>query len=445
MAKIKFGWSEVNLVPDGAKVDLAGQFYERISDKVESKLTVTAWAVDSGDDAAIFCSCDLVSTSAHLLKEVRARMASRPDVPADKVMVSAIHTHTAPVISEIRGFFKRDEVYYETFRNNVCRAAAEAIADMKEAVVSISRGKAEGISFVRRFRKKDGSAVTNPPPSMIDQLEGPIGVPDETVQLVKLQRPGSSDIAIVNFGTHPDTLGGTGISPDWPGYLRDTLEDALVREADGHGVKVIFFNGAQGDVIHLNRMNPQSLSGVPMSQHIGRSLAGAVLAIYTQTEPVTVDRVFYQQNMAHVAVAKGTAEQVRIAKELQELFLRKDIPFNVKYEGFPFDVVVARKYLRLEHRDPIIPLNIVCVGFGDVVFVGLPGEPFTATGVKIKGESPFLMTIPCCNANGSEGYFPTDDALLEQGYESSSSLFLPGVAPELEKVSLETLWQLKNT
>ena len=73
MANIKFGWSEVDLVPEGAKVDLAGQFYERISDKVESKLTVTAWAVDSGSDAAIFCSCDLVSTSEHLCLQAKHR------------------------------------------------------------------------------------------------------------------------------------------------------------------------------------------------------------------------------------------------------------------------------------------------------------------------------------------------------------------------------------
>ena len=105
MAKVKFGWSEVSLIPEGAKVDLAGQFYERISDKVESPLTVTAWAIDNGEDAAIFCSCDLVSTSQYLLKSVRKCMQSRPDVPADKVMVSAIHTHTAP------GYLKRSDMF----------------------------------------------------------------------------------------------------------------------------------------------------------------------------------------------------------------------------------------------------------------------------------------------------------------------------------------------
>ena len=105
---------------------------------------------------------------------------------------------------------------------------------------------------------------------------------------------------------------------------------------------------------------------------------------------------------------------------------------------------MARKYLRLEHCNQEIDLNVCCVGFGDVAFIGLPGEPFTQIGLEIKSKSPFTVTIPCCNTNGSEGYFPTDDALLENGYEAQSSLFLPGVAPKLVSCSVEILNGLKN-
>ena len=46
--KIKIGWGEVSLVPEGRKISLAGQFFERISDEVESPLSVVAMAVESG-------------------------------------------------------------------------------------------------------------------------------------------------------------------------------------------------------------------------------------------------------------------------------------------------------------------------------------------------------------------------------------------------------------
>jgi hypothetical protein len=309
---------------------------------------------------------------------------------------------------------------------------------MKEATASIARGKAEGISFVRRVIMNDGRTETFPAKEDFDKIVGYAGTPDETVQLVKLERPGASDIAIVNFSTHPDVLGGTGICPDWPGFMRNTVEAALHDVADGKGVKVIFFNGAEGDVNHIDRMNPVKRTGLEHSKHMGRVLAGSVLSIYTYTQPVDSSKVFFKQNMAHVAAAKGTPEEVKLAEQMQEKYLKgEDI------SQYPFDIVKARRFLRLEKRNAVIDLNIVCVGFGDVAFVGIPGEPFTEIGRRIKAESPFTMTIPCCNANGSEGYFPTDDALRNKGYEANSSFFKPGVADELVKTSMETLEELK--
>ena len=46
MGTLKIGWAEESLVPD-KKVSLAGQFYERISETVESEICATAMAVES--------------------------------------------------------------------------------------------------------------------------------------------------------------------------------------------------------------------------------------------------------------------------------------------------------------------------------------------------------------------------------------------------------------
>lgn len=439
---MKAGIAKIDITPP-LGVNLGGYYRERYSDHVIEPLYATALAFSDGENTAIAISVDILEILQKDTDVIRARVAERVGVPFEAVFIACTHTHTAPVVSEIRSFFPREEAYYPQFEEGVCLAAEEAVADMKEATVSIARGTAEEMSFVRRFRMKDGTAETNPDfgdPRILH----PIGEADKTVQVVKIQRPGAPDIAIVNYGNHPDVLGRTGICPDFPGYMRDTLEAALAKEADGLGVRVVFFNGAQGDICPVDRKNSTRCVGPNMSRHLGRVLAGAVLKVYTFAQPVASDRVFYKQNMAHVAVAKGTPEQVKIAYEVQQAYLNQDNPWKFEFEGYPFDIVVARKFLRLEHQDPIVPLNITCVGFGDVVFAGLPGEPFSETGRKIKGSSPFAMTLLCCNANGSEGYFPVDEALAENGYERDSSLFLPGVEPELVKVSLETLKELKE-
>ena len=74
MEKIKIGWGEASLVPEGRRVNLVGQFYERISGEVETPIAVNALAIECGDDAVIFCACDLVSAPHSLLLDVRARL-----------------------------------------------------------------------------------------------------------------------------------------------------------------------------------------------------------------------------------------------------------------------------------------------------------------------------------------------------------------------------------
>ena len=75
MSKIKIGWSEVSITPN-EKISLAGQLFERITDVVESDITVTAFALESGDDQVIICSCDLVSISTNLCSLVREKISA---------------------------------------------------------------------------------------------------------------------------------------------------------------------------------------------------------------------------------------------------------------------------------------------------------------------------------------------------------------------------------
>ena len=66
MKILRIGWSEKSITPT-KKVRLAGQFFERVSESVETPVTVTAMAVDCGDGQMVICSCDLISISENLL------------------------------------------------------------------------------------------------------------------------------------------------------------------------------------------------------------------------------------------------------------------------------------------------------------------------------------------------------------------------------------------
>ena len=71
---VLIGWAEESLVPE-KKTRLGGQFYERISEYVESPISVTAMAVESGDQQLILMSADLTSMGTHLLQQAREEFA----------------------------------------------------------------------------------------------------------------------------------------------------------------------------------------------------------------------------------------------------------------------------------------------------------------------------------------------------------------------------------
>ena len=103
MSKVKFGWAEESIMPNGKNIRLAGQFYERISNAVDTEITVTAFAVESGNDQMIICSCDLASVGASLNKEVKEILKDKLPISVDKVIINATHTHASHVYTQNNG------------------------------------------------------------------------------------------------------------------------------------------------------------------------------------------------------------------------------------------------------------------------------------------------------------------------------------------------------
>ena len=100
MSNIKIGWAEETLVPE-KKVSLAGQFYERISQYVESEITATAMAVEADGEQMILISADLGGIPEYLLNLVRESFAKQnTEVDPMKIIIAATHTHTSHILGD---------------------------------------------------------------------------------------------------------------------------------------------------------------------------------------------------------------------------------------------------------------------------------------------------------------------------------------------------------
>ena len=440
--ELQVGFSRVDITPS-LGVPMAGYTFLRKASAVKDSLELNALAVSDGMRTVVILTADLLDLQDNdLALMMRKRIAEVANVPVEAVYFHCTHTHLSPAFGKAdpngETSFDGDPAYCEELIKKACTVTKAAVEDLAPATIAIGRAEAKRISFIRRFRMKDGGIRTNPGVNNPD-IKEPIGQVDETVQVVRFKREGKDEIVAVNFGTHPDTVGGDAISADWPGFARRFTEKAL------DGVKCIFFNGALGDVNHvcvdpkpgeregLKRDFDDVDRGYDHAQHMGRVIAGAVMSVYGKCAPVEAGEVSFFVKDVSIPSNRPKPEDLPLAHKYSELHaVGKDD--EIPFEGMELTTVVAEagRMLRLENGPDAFAMPISTVSIGDVIrFVGIPGEPFTEIGRRIKAESPAAMTFVSCITNGYYGYFPTANAYAEGGYEARASIFGPTVADEL--------------
>ncbi len=437
MNNLKAGFARLNINPM-LGIGLSGYFKIRISDGILDDLEAVALALEAGDKRILMICLDNAGVKQGLNKKLREHIAEVTGVPADAIYLAATHTHTGPYL---RNFDYQDEElekeYAQFVMHRVTDVAREALADLKPSKMGWGIGQAPNVAFVRRFRMKDGSVKTNPGVNNPEIL-APIGDVDERVSVLRFDRRDAEDIVLVNFANHPDVVGGNKISGDWPALLRRTVEKCL------DNVNCIFFNGAQGDVNHVNAhptggyLNDMFMDfddvarGYAHSQYIARVVTGGVLQAFDKVQYVDVEDLNFLQKTVKLPSNMPDPADLPEARRINELHLAgkdDEIPFK----GMMLTTVVAEagRMLRLENGPTHFEMPLSALKIGPVAFIGIPGEPFTGIGRGLKATEGFDLVIPTCATNGYEGYFPMQDAYDEGGYEARSSNFKAGVAEQL--------------
>jgi len=432
MNKLQAGFARVNITPMMG-IDIAGYYQTRLADGVLDELELNVLALQVDDKKAVLVSADLLYVVNEVTEDFKAYVAENTGLDQEAIFFHGTHTHTAPYLRKTTDNPLWAE-YFQFVRHKVLDAINFALADLKPAKMGWAIGDAPNIAFVRRFRMKDGGVQTNPGVNN-PNIVAPIGDVDERVNVVRFDREGADSIVLVNFGVHPDTVGGCKISCDWPGFLRRTVEQAI------DGTKCIFFNGAQGDVNHVN-VHPTGgflndtfndfddvSRGYGHARYMGRVVAGGVLQVYDKVKYVDVDSLNYMDRLIKIPSNMPAPEEMEEAYYIDKMH-KDGRDAELPYEGMMLTTKVAEaaRKIQLEHGPESFDMVLSGLSVGEVAFVGIPGEPFTGIGRGIKEGEGFALIMPACCTNGAQGYFPMKEAYDEGGYEAGSSKFRAGVA-----------------
>ena len=440
---LKTGFSRTDITPPMG-INLAGYPSIRLADGVLDPLLATAVAFDNGEKKAVVISLDLLGLNSIFMNKVRPMVAETIGTDVDAVFIACTHTHLGPDVAPVEqttSEFNNPE-YAKWLMKRICDVAFLAMQDLAPSKLSYTRGTAKDVSFIRRFRMKDGTTRTNPGYQNPD-IAHALCNPDEVASLLIIKREGKPEIGIVNFQVHPDVIGGTKISADYPKFVRDTYELLIPNSL------CMYLNGAQGDSNHADvRLNPETdcVRGYARSRYMGRKIAMSVVGNYELAKEIKGEKIRYNKKTITVKFNKGTPEEIPDAMELSEQYSK------MGYEGVlpgiddRFKVTMlasANRIAQMQAMPDDKDLTVTALSVGDMVFAGFPGEPFTDIGREIKNNSKFSLTVPVCAANGYEGYYPMQSAFDEGGYEAVKSRYVGGTAEKLIEASTEIINSMK--
>ena len=69
---LRIGWGEADITPDNSKVELSGQYYQRLATGIHSRIKTVALALEKGSQQALMICLDVVNFPEEFQKEVRA-------------------------------------------------------------------------------------------------------------------------------------------------------------------------------------------------------------------------------------------------------------------------------------------------------------------------------------------------------------------------------------
>ncbi len=451
MSNFKVGFSTVNVNPNLGH-EIAGYYVKRYAKGFLDDIEVSTLLLQKDGTNIAMISVDVCGINEDFGLDVSNMIEKATGISKDNVYLTATHSHTAPVIAYNDRYPKTQELldYIAFLKQRIVDSVALALADVKDAKMGYIYGYApERVAYIRRYKMKDGTTFTCPP---IDDpnIDYPIGELDQRINVIRFDRVGAPTVVAVNYGLHADTINGELISADFPGVLRKTIEKAL------DGVKCIFFNGAEGDVGSTNvhpkdgDMNDTEISfdnemkSPGMARFVGRAIAGTVLQVYDKVHYVDVDEIKIVSKYIDIPSNMPTPEEMPLAKLYTQLHLEgrdDEIPF--KAMQLTTAVADAMRKCRLENGPEFFTIRLTAVKIGPVVYLGIPGEPFTDIGVEIKKAKGWNLIMPTALTNGNIGYFPMKSAYDEGGYEAKTSQFKAGVAETIIDEAIKLLNEIR--
>ena len=396
---------------------MTGGWKDRRAEGILDPLELNAVVLEQDGDQIAVVTADLHYMHEVHATQIRVLIERETGIPARNILFQCLHQHT----STTGGIVSVVGADYNALLKRRCVDVVRlAVKDLAPATMTAGeRETREEVSFIRRYRMKDGSVMTNPG-TRNPNIDHPLGKSDNTARLVRFHRQ-KGDVAMIGFQTHPDTMGGTNITADWPGFVRRIVEEKKP------GVRCILLNGCQGDTNHFKpgrRVVPKEDPDgrYEFTRRMGEIIAEAALSVWDDGRLLREGCISAAFEIESILTNTEGIDRIEECKVLQKKLMEddpevRDLPLAEKG--------AIRRISNLEDKKIFQKVPVSVVALGQLCLVGFGGEPFTEYDTLLRRANPDLFLLTACDCNGSEGYLPTEAAFAEGGYEVQTTSFTP--------------------
>jgi hypothetical protein len=472
--ELHIGTATADITPK-LPVALMGQFNLRIADTIETPLTANVIALESRDgnhslEAAIMVSCDVVEIPENLLTMVRDEVHKQiPELDPKKIFLTAIHTHTAPVLENGLQYSFRYQIpkkgvlqveeYDIFFVQQITEAIAKAWKNRHAGSVSWGLSHA-AIAYNRRAvysKVMSQGSMGEGTAQMYGQTNLPEfsnieGMEDHDVNSLFFWDESGKLIAMTIDVPCPaqEVENRSAINADYWYPVREKLKQRFgsdlcvlgwIGAAGDQSPRPIYRKAAEERMIRLRNLSrldeiarrivlavEESYETVKNDRYNNVELIHKVETLSLPMRLVTEKEYIFSKGERDKAAAEMAADSSTASEVLASMTWNRD--------------VVERFEKQKIDPQPKLEAEIHVLRIGDVALCTNQFELFSDYGIRIQARSSALQTFVIQLAAGAGSYLPTEKAVKGGGY--SAVIQSDTVSPEGGQILVDKTVKLIN-
>lgn len=402
------GAAVADVTPERFPVAVNCGFAEATGTVAHDRLHARALVLDDGTIKLAIVIVDNCMMPREFLDAVKDLVAAETKIPADRQLIAATHTHTAPAVMGCLGA-DPDPAYGPFLQRQIVQAVRRANAKLAPAKAGWAVADASALTNNRQWILRSDKVRSDPfghptvrsnmhPGHENPDFVGPSGPTDPWLSVLSVRAADGQPLAVLsNFSMH--YFGTPAVSADYFGKVCAILEKRL-----GGEFVAIHSQGTAGDLHWMDYARPAANPGIDKYAEL---VAGKVAE--------ALDNVVYRSDVT-LAMAEKKLVLGRRVPDPERLAWAKKLVAELKgAKPTKQPDIYAREAVMLA-ADPRRELKLQAIRIGDLGIAAIPNEVFALTGLKIKAQSPLRTTFTIELANGSEGYIPPAEQHPLGGY-----------------------------